>query len=94
MIWLFDATHRFAYVKSGDRAFFSFGQTKHLDVCKKPVFLDFGFAVVEVERVHRRNHDGVRLGLLRSREWFADVNRSEIRQPGTRAYKSSSRMAG
>jgi hypothetical protein len=50
MVWLFDATQRFAYMKSAQRAFFSLGQTKHLDFCKKPVFLDFGFDVVEVEQ--------------------------------------------
>ena len=50
MVWLFDATQRFAYLKSGEKAFFSFGQTKHIDLCKKPVFLDFGFDVVEIEQ--------------------------------------------
>jgi hypothetical protein len=85
MIWLFDATERFAYTKSGERAFFSFGQTKHLDLCKKPVFLDFGFDVVQVERFT----DAIKMvsgfGLLRSREWFAEAFLSDVRQPGSDA---------
>lgn len=82
MIWLFDATHRFAYVKSGERAFFSFGRTKHLDLCKKPVFLDFGFDIVQVEQFT----DAITLvsgfGLIRSRAWFANAFLSDVRQPG------------
>ena len=31
MIWLFDATYRFRFVRSGDAVFFSFGRTKHID---------------------------------------------------------------
>jgi hypothetical protein len=83
MVWLFDATHRFAYTKSGERAFFSFGQTKHLDLCKKPVFLDFGFDVVQVEGFTDAIMMVSGLGLTRSREWFADVFLSDVRQPGT-----------
>ena len=37
MIWLFDATYRFAGIHSGDRYFFSYGRTKHLGCCQKPV---------------------------------------------------------
>jgi hypothetical protein len=85
MVWLFDATHRFAYVKSGEWAFFSFGQTKHLDLCKKHVFLDFGFDVVQVERFTDAITKVSGFGLLRSREWFADVFLSGVRQPGTSA---------
>lgn len=85
MVWLFDATKRFAYTKSGQRAFFSLGQTKHLDLCTKPVFLDFGFDVVEVERFT----DAITLvsgfGLVRCREWFADAFLSDVRQPGSSA---------
>lgn len=50
MIWLFDATYRFRFVGSRDVAFFTFGRTKHIDQCEKPVFLDFGKAIVQVER--------------------------------------------
>jgi hypothetical protein len=83
MVWMFDATHRFAYVKSGERSFFSFGQAKHIGLCKKPVFLDFGFDLVQVERFT----DAITLvsgfGLTRSWEWFADFFLSDVRQPGT-----------
>ena len=48
MVWLFDATHRFRALESGDWAFFSLGRTKHLPRCRKPVFLDFGDRMVEV----------------------------------------------
>ncbi len=85
MVWLFDATHRFAYVRSGERAFFSFGQTKHLDLCQKPVFLDFGFTIVQVERFTDAITMVSGVGLIRSREWFAEALLSDVRQPGTGA---------
>jgi hypothetical protein len=88
MIWLFDATQRFAYVKSGERAFFSLGQTKHLDLCKKPVFLDFGFDVVQVERFTDAITMVSAFGLVRSREWFVQAFLSEVRQPGRNAGSS------
>ncbi len=50
MVWLFDATYRFRFVRSGNVAFFAFGRTKHIDQCQKPVFLDFGHVIVQVER--------------------------------------------
>lgn len=50
MVWLFDATERFAHLSQGNRGFFSLGRTKHIDFCKKPVFLDFGFEVLQVEQ--------------------------------------------
>jgi hypothetical protein len=68
MVWLFDATQRFAYMKSGERAFFTLGQTKHLELCSKPVFLDFGFDIVEVERFTDAITMVSGLGLVRSRE--------------------------
>jgi hypothetical protein len=83
MVWLFDATQRFAYVKSGERAFFSLGQTKHLDLCAKPVFLDFGFDVVQVERFTDAITMVSGFGLVRSREWFADAFLSDVRQPAS-----------
>ena len=85
MVWLFDATARCDYAKSGERAFFSLGQTKHLELCTKPVFLDFGFDVVEVERFT----DAITLvsgfGLARGREWFADAVLSDVRLQGSNA---------
>jgi len=85
MVWLFDATLRFAYMKSGERAFFSFGQTKHLDLCKKPVFLDFGFDVVEVEWFTDAITMVSGFGLVRSREWFAEAFLSDVRETGSSA---------
>jgi hypothetical protein len=83
MVWLFDATQRFAYMKSGERAFFSLGQTKHLDLCTKSVFLDFGFDVVQVERFTDAITMVSGFGVARSLEWFADAFLSDVRQPGS-----------
>ena len=58
--------------------FFSFGQTKHLDLCKKPVFLDFGFDVVQVECFTDAINMVSGFGLVRSREWFADAFLSDV----------------
>jgi len=85
MVWLFDATQRFAYVKSGKRAFFSLGQTKHLNLCTKPVFLDFGFDVVQLERFTDAITMVSGFGLVRSREWFANAFLSGVRQSGSSA---------
>jgi hypothetical protein len=85
MVWLFDATQRFASVKSGERAFFSVGRTKHLELCEKPVFLDFGFDVVEVERFTDAITKVSGFGLVRSREWFAEAFLSDVSQPGSGA---------
>jgi hypothetical protein len=85
MVWLFDATHRFGYMKSGSRAFFTLGQTKHLDLCKRPVFLDFGFDVVQVERFTDALTLVSGFGLVRSREWFAQEFLSDVRQQGSSA---------
>lgn len=85
MVWLFDATERFAYVNQGDRAFFSFGKTKHLELCKKPVFLDFGFDVLEVEQFSGAVTMLSGFGIARSREWFAKRFLSDCLLPGNRA---------
>jgi hypothetical protein len=85
MVWLFDATDRFGYMKSGSRAFFTLGQTKHLDLCKKPVFLDFGFDVIEVEKFTGALTLVSGFGLVRSREWFAQVFLSDVWQQGSSA---------
>ena len=83
MVWLFDATHRFAYTKSGSRAFFTLGQTKHLHLCKRPVFLDFGFDVVQVERFSDALTLVSGFGSFHSREWFAQKFLSNVRQQGS-----------
>lgn len=70
MVWLFDATYRFAHVISGDRVFFSLGRHKHLQRCTKRVFLDFGDAIVEVEQWTKVLKDSG-YGRLRNRNWFA-----------------------
>ncbi len=85
MVWLFDATHRFDYTKSGSRAFFALGQTKHLDLCTKPVFLDFGFDLVQVERFTDAITMVSGVGLVRSREWFAREFLSHVQQPASNA---------
>ncbi len=69
----------------GCRAFFSVGQTKHLDLCKKPVFLDFGFDVVPVERFTDAITTVSGFGLVHSRQAFTDTYLSDVRQPGTSA---------
>jgi hypothetical protein len=83
MVWLFDATSRFGYMKSGSRGFFTLGRNKHLDFCKKPVFLDFGLDVVQVERFTDALTLVSGFGLVRSREWFAQEFLSDVRQKGT-----------
>ena len=84
MVWLFDATERFAYCGQGDRAFFSVGKTKHLELCERPVFLDFGFDVVQVEQFT----DAVTMisgfGTPRSREWLAERYLSDVLLPGSK----------
>ncbi len=72
MVWLFDATHRFRYFRSGPRAFFTMGQHKHIPFCKEPVYFDFGNAIVQVERFIEKQfydqYDGY--GLVRDHDWF------------------------
>jgi hypothetical protein len=71
MVWIFDATYRFIYLVSGDRVFFSFGHAKHITSCKKPVFLDFGDALVQVDSF-TDYLDGISgFGRRRDRPWFA-----------------------
>jgi competence protein CoiA len=70
MIWLFDATFRFRVVRSGELAFFAFGRTKHLDQCRKPVFLDFGRVIVQVQRFTDRFPNCSGFGYARDRHWF------------------------
>lgn len=73
MVWLFDATERFRFVRTGQRGFFTLGQVKHVQCCSAPVFLDFGTAVIQVERFDERVINGASgFGLLRNRNWFVD----------------------
>ena len=85
MVWLFDATMRFASVNLGDRSFFSLGRTKHLELCKKPVFLDFGFNVLQVGRFTDAITMVSGYGTVRTREEFADTFFSDVRRPGSSA---------
>ena len=74
MVWLFDATQRFVFsVNLGSRSFFSLGKTKHLELCKKPVFLDFGFDMVQVDQFTNAITMSSGYGVVRSREWFANA---------------------
>lgn len=78
MVWLFDATARFRKVESGDRVFFSLGRTKHLPTCKKPVFLDFGHCIVEVEHFTETFSKFDGYGRRRDRRWFMQQFLSEV----------------
>jgi hypothetical protein len=70
MLWLFDATNRFSLVPSGDWAFFSLGRTQHITHCKKPLFLDFGREIVEVESFSKYLAGISGFGRRRDRMWF------------------------
>lgn len=72
MIWLFDATKRFEFITVGRRAFFSLRQTKHLSACTKPVYLDFGSCIIEVEAFTKAVAKMNGFGIVRSRQWFAE----------------------
>jgi len=73
MVWLFDATERFRFVRTGQRAFFILGRVKHIQCCAAPVFLDFGTTVIQVERFVEKVIDGVDgYGLVRDRSWIVD----------------------
>jgi hypothetical protein len=85
MIWLFDATERFASVTQGHRAFFAVGKTKHLERCTKPVFLDFGSHVLHVEQFSDAVTMVSGFGIPGTREWFAANYLADILLPGNRA---------
>ncbi|HEV3203090.1 MAG TPA: hypothetical protein VGY77_01845, partial [Gemmataceae bacterium] len=70
MVWLFDATYRFDHVISENRVFFSFGPSKHITFCQKPVFLDFGDVLVQVEKVTNLLANCTGFGRKRDRQWF------------------------
>jgi hypothetical protein len=77
MVWLFDATHRFRMVESGDLVFFAFGRSKHISHCKTPVFLDFGDTVVEVLSFTGLFPNCSGYGMKRDRLWFIQEHLSE-----------------
>jgi hypothetical protein len=73
MVWLFDATERFRFIKSGDCALFSLGRnekTSPILDCKKPVFFDFGDSIIEVEAFTRHLDRLAGYGICRTRDWF------------------------
>jgi hypothetical protein len=72
MVWLFDATERFRMVESGPRVFFSLGRVKHIERCQKPVFLDFGPVIVQVENFTTKFWKCSGFGLARDRRWFVE----------------------
>lgn len=83
MIWVFDATERFPCVPSGDRVFFSFSNTRHIDYCKQPVFLDCGKYLVEVESFTTTFDKLSGYGLLRDQQWFVTNYLSSVAKPGS-----------
>lgn len=85
MVWLFDATERFEAVNQGERAFFSLGRTKHLELCKKPVFLDFGHYIIQVDKFSDSISNVSGFGRVRSRQWFVDMFLSEVLAFGANA---------
>jgi hypothetical protein len=81
MVWLFDATERFRFIDSGDRVFFSLGRAeRHSPIrgCRKPVFLDFGDTVIQVEFLTDDLDRFSGFGLPRTREWFRQQYLSEV----------------
>lgn len=82
MIWVFDATERFAALTSGPRGFFSLQQTTHVKACRRPVFLDFGQRLVEVECFTKLLHGFCGFGLWRERAEFSDRFLANCRKPG------------
>ena len=81
MVWVFDATGRFPCVPCGDRVFFSFGNTKHIEFCRKPVFLDCGSHIVEVGAFAKTFNKFSGYGWLRDQSWFANRFLSDVIRP-------------
>jgi hypothetical protein len=79
MLWLFDATHRFAAVRSGAWCFFSLGRTRHLATCGKPVVLDFGEHLVQIASLGEPHAGLSGFGRVRDRRWFLDEHLSQVR---------------
>lgn len=86
MVWLFDATFRFSYLVSGGLVFFSLGKTKHINECKKKVFLDFGDLIVEVVTLELKSRGSYMIkgchgfGYARSKKWFVKNYLSEVKK--------------
>jgi len=81
MVWLFDATERFRFIRSGELAFFSLGKAERgspIRGCRRPVFLDFGDTVVQVESLTDDLNRLSGFGLPRTREWFRQQYLSEV----------------
>ena len=81
MVWLFDATERFRFIQSGDWAFFSLGRAERnssIRGCSKPVFLDFGDTVIQVEFLTDDLDRFSGFGVPRTREWFRQQYLSEV----------------
>ena len=77
MLWVFDATQRFCGIKSGDRFFFSFGRSQHIKSCTKPVYLDFGEFIVQVQTMTDVFPRFAGFGYVRDRSWFVNQFLSE-----------------
>ena len=84
MIWLFDATFRFRVVLSKEMAFFAFGRTKHIAACRKPVFLDFGRILVQVDQFTDRFPHCSGVGYARNRDWFVASYLADCLRGGAR----------
>lgn len=82
MVWVFDATERFPAMPSGDRVFFSLERTKHVTACQKPVFLDCGQYIIEVECFTSVLDKFSGFGRLRHRAWFASAYLVDCMVPG------------
>jgi len=84
MVWVFDATERFEVITTGPRAFFSLGQTKHVAACSKPVFLDLGPIIVQVEAFTEAMPKLSGFGRPQSQQWFADKFLSDVLSTGVK----------
>ena len=103
MVWLFDATERFRFIQSGDRAFFSLGRAERnssIRGCNKPVFLDFGDTVIQVEVLTDELDRFSGFGVPRTRNWFRQqylsevLGDGEIVEPPARAFVPFSHWEG
>lgn len=90
MVWVFNATERFEMIATGRRTFFSLKNTEHLKSCRKPVFLDFGSVLVEVEVFSGAIAKLDGFGRTRSREWFAQRYLSGVLKDGATPQSSGS----
>ncbi|MFO7904265.1 MAG: hypothetical protein R6U98_16495 [Pirellulaceae bacterium] len=82
MVWVFDATERFKVITTGQRAFFSLGQNKHIPKCTKSVFLDFGSMIVEIEAFTKTLPKLTGFGHVRTPQWFAEQYLSDVLEDG------------